>query len=278
MKKDPEEFDEDEEDDEPTGPRPALFGERLVAFMIDGLLFYGLFVLTLKLVYSGTPVMQNPSGRSWLLIWAALFVLYHAEAAAAGRPTAGKWLLGLRVVDLDGKPLSFPKAILRALAYFPSSVLNLGFLWAAVHPDGSAWHDLLAGSKVLAVEPRPPALVKAADAVCVALLAGTFFWQQFGAARFYQTEALASTQHTLKALSTLETVYRQRHGNYTENLDKLVSMTDEPEMYYRALASVVETERGILIHVQENGQRFTVIAYGNDPSHTQIKIEGPAKA
>src|SRR5512137_290905 len=97
--------------------RNAFFSERLSAFLIDGLLFYGLFLLTLRLVYPNTPVFLNWAGRPWLLVWGVLFLLYHAEAAAAGRPTLGKWLMGLRVVGKDDRPLPFHWALLRAFGY-----------------------------------------------------------------------------------------------------------------------------------------------------------------
>jgi uncharacterized RDD family membrane protein YckC len=268
--------DEDFED-ELEEPRLADFGERLVAFMVDGLLFYGLFLASLKLVYPKTPVLLNEHGHTWLLVWLVGIILYHAEAAAAGRPTLGKWLLGLRVLGTDDKPLPFPRALLRAAGYIPSSAMNLGFLWAAVNPDKQSWHDLLADSKVVAEHPRPKILVRAADGVCLAILSIAFVWQQFGAARFYRMETMASAQHSLKILAQLENVYVQDHGRYTENVDRLVSLTGQPDAYYMALANLVRPEKGIQIKVHPDGKHFTMIAYANDQKRTQIRVEGPLK-
>jgi uncharacterized RDD family membrane protein YckC len=276
MRKRKSAHDFDDADDE-LESRPADFGERLVAFMVDGLLFYGLFLASLKLVYANTPVLLNQNGHSWLLVWGALFILYHAEAAAAGRPTIGKWLLGLRVLGTDDKPLPFSRALLRAAGYVPSSAMNLGFLWAAVHPDGQSWHDLLADSKVIAAHPRPKFLVRAADVLCLAILAGAFVWQQFGAERYYRMETMACAQHSLKILAQLENIYIQDHGRYTENVDHLVSLTGQPDAYYMALANLVRPEKGIQIKVHPDGKHFTMIAYANDMKRTQIRVEGPLK-
>jgi len=67
--------------------------------------------------------------------------------------TIGGILCGLQVVRLDGRPVDWGTAIVRALSCFLSLVvLGLGFIWIAVDRDRQAWHDKIAGTVVV----RPP--------------------------------------------------------------------------------------------------------------------------
>lgn len=65
--------------------------------------------------------------------------------------TPGKALAGLRVVKLDGTPLSIGDAALRgALGYFLSSlVLYAGFFWALIDRQRRGWHDMIARTVVV---------------------------------------------------------------------------------------------------------------------------------
>jgi len=73
--------------------------------------------------------------------------------------TIGGTVLGLRVVRLDGQPLAFTVALVRALAAgFSIIVLFLGFLWIAWDQEKQGWHDRIAGTVVLRL-PRGAPLV-----------------------------------------------------------------------------------------------------------------------
>ncbi len=73
--------------------------------------------------------------------------------------TIGGTVLGLKVVRLDGQPLAFIVALVRALAAgFSIIVLFLGFLWIAWDSEKQGWHDLIAGTVVLRL-PRGAPLV-----------------------------------------------------------------------------------------------------------------------
>lgn len=63
--------------------------------------------------------------------------------------TPGKLLMGVRVVRLDGQPLTIRCALLRYAGYWLSAIpLGLGFLWVLVDDERRAWHDKLAGTCV----------------------------------------------------------------------------------------------------------------------------------
>jgi uncharacterized RDD family membrane protein YckC len=64
--------------------------------------------------------------------------------------TVGGVVLKLQVVRHDGGPLTFPVALVRALAAaFSAVVLFLGFFWIAWDRDKQGWHDKIAGTVVV---------------------------------------------------------------------------------------------------------------------------------
>jgi uncharacterized RDD family membrane protein YckC len=63
--------------------------------------------------------------------------------------TVGKMAFRVRVVSLDGGPLSFGQSALRHLGSWLSAViLGIGYLLAAFRADKRALHDLIAGTRV----------------------------------------------------------------------------------------------------------------------------------
>src|SRR5262249_35206932 len=61
--------------------------------------------------------------------------------------TVGGIICGLRVVRLDGRPMDWPTAIVRAISCFLSlAVVGLGSLWIAIDSENRAWPDKIAGS------------------------------------------------------------------------------------------------------------------------------------
>jgi uncharacterized RDD family membrane protein YckC len=73
--------------------------------------------------------------------------------------TVGGIVLGLKVVRLDGGPVTFAVALVRSLgAAFSGIVLFLGFLWIAWDPEKQGWHDRIAGTVVVKL-PRGTSLV-----------------------------------------------------------------------------------------------------------------------
>ncbi len=66
--------------------------------------------------------------------------------------TVGGIVLDLHVVRLDGRPVDWETAIIRALSCFLSlAVAGLGFIWIALDPNNQAWHDKIAGTVVVRV-------------------------------------------------------------------------------------------------------------------------------
>jgi uncharacterized RDD family membrane protein YckC len=95
----------------------------------------------------GLQLAAQAFGLTWILVVpAAYFVLGHGTA---GR-TVGKWLLGARVVDEQGAPIGYVRALGRCVATLIAVLpFGLGLALAALRSDRRGVHDLLAGTRVL---------------------------------------------------------------------------------------------------------------------------------
>lgn len=127
---------------------------RLVAAIIDAFAVSGLFTLgvagveLLSRVLGGvSPDLSWVTGVVSFVIWTFLYVF--VSLAIVGR-TAGKAVVGLRVVGADGSTLTGARAFARTLT-FPLSglILGIGFLFILVHKEHRALHDLIAGTAVV---------------------------------------------------------------------------------------------------------------------------------
>lgn len=115
----------------------ATFLERLGAFAIDVLL-----------VFIIRELLDVGSFRGFV----TLLLGYHIVFWALRGTTVGGGLLNLRVVRVDGRPLTFPDALIRGLVSILSvAALGLGCLWILFDPDRQAWHDRFAGTWVVKV-------------------------------------------------------------------------------------------------------------------------------
>ena len=98
---------------------------------------------------------QGPASRGpkpgWMLAVLAVWWLYFAffESSARGA-TLGKRILGLSVVDLDGRRLGFGRATWRFFAKFLGLLtFMIGFAMAIFTPKNQALHDYLAKTLVI---------------------------------------------------------------------------------------------------------------------------------
>jgi uncharacterized RDD family membrane protein YckC len=87
-----------------------------------------------------------------LIVLPALLAVYNWLFWALAGRTPGMALLGIRVVAVSGRPLSWLASLVRAivLAYFP-----VGALWAVVDRRNQGIHDKLARTTVVRIEPAP---------------------------------------------------------------------------------------------------------------------------
>jgi uncharacterized RDD family membrane protein YckC len=130
--------------------RPAGFWIRFVAYIIDWF-----FLVLVQAVLWGVGWMVG-SGGGWRavgaathlfnwLIGAGYFIGFHYHWGQ----TFGKMLMQIRVVRMDGGPLTLGQSIGRYFAtYLSAIILSIGFIMAGLRRDKRALHDLLAGTRV----------------------------------------------------------------------------------------------------------------------------------
>lgn len=144
--------------------RPAGFWRRFFALAVDVPLLWGLLILlgiaTTWLMNGAVErAVLDPEGRllrqiitryqianlaaSVILVW-----IYGAALEAGPlRATPGKWVLGIRLADRDGRRLTLWRATLRLLLKpLSAAPLLLGFVMAGLNRHKRALHDYLSGS------------------------------------------------------------------------------------------------------------------------------------
>jgi uncharacterized RDD family membrane protein YckC len=149
------------------GRRYGGFWRRFFAFLIDQVILYfvslilfliGLLALGLKgdvlnRVLSSPEGVTHGTGLFGLLYLAASLLAgmtYFTWFHGVGGRTPGKMLLGLRVIQTSGDPLTPGIAFLRWVGYLISGpVFCLGFLWIAFDGRKQGWHDKIAATLVV---------------------------------------------------------------------------------------------------------------------------------
>ena len=89
--------------------------------------------------------------RSLIRNIAMLLYLAYATIAEASplEGTLGKWLLSIRVVDLDGRRIDLRRSLLRNGGKLISLLSIIGPLFALRSPIRQTWHDKWAGTRVI---------------------------------------------------------------------------------------------------------------------------------
>lgn len=149
------------------GRRYGGFWRRLFAFLIDEFILYfvslilfliGLLALGLRGEMIGRVLSSVGDPAHGIGLFAFLYltvslltgmIYFTAFHGIAGR-TPGKMLLGLRVIQVSGDPITPGIAFLRWVGYLISGPLFcLGFLWIAFDGRKQGWHDKIAATIVI---------------------------------------------------------------------------------------------------------------------------------
>jgi uncharacterized RDD family membrane protein YckC len=145
----------------------AGFVSRLIAWLIDrGIIIAILGIAGWLVTYLGKivglDITQCPTTAGWtgylcftILAGLALFTLTFAPLyfmffwTLAGM-TPGKALLGVRIVRLDGHPMTFRISFRRYFGYVVSFLgFGMGYLWILIDNRRQGWHDKIAGTCVV---------------------------------------------------------------------------------------------------------------------------------
>lgn len=145
----------------------AGFWRRLVAYTVDNIILNIVFIVLTVIVTTAFVLgAMSSNNRAWvadltdparinllvlpvtalyIIMSIAYFTYFHG---IKGR-TPGKMLMGLEVLSANGTPIGFGIAFLRSVGYMVSSILYIGFIWAAFDKRKQGWHDKIAGTVVI---------------------------------------------------------------------------------------------------------------------------------
>ena len=259
---------------EETGPVPAGFNERFVAYVIDALPFVLITFITLKMaVKAGLFPYTTVNEWIWKLLWMGLYILYEAVFSSGGRATLGKYLLGIRVRAADGSDLPFYKALVRACAYFLSSALfNIGYLMALFTREKRALHDYAAGSRVVSVKRRGDlgeGLVLAFSWGLLVILVGTWLNSTLLKVTPAEMKQIRSARTTISMIAMLEHIYMKQNGRYTEDLGRLANLTGNVNA---VRAELYQTLAPDSLVISSNGRRFIITAKARNWRKTEVQV------
>ena len=139
------------------GPAPGVSfgspGARLVAYIVDGIIQFGLSIL-LFIIGTFLLVIFPPLGLVAYVAGALFLLLYFPYFWQKSGQTPGMKMLSIKVVrDRDGGPVTWGSALLRLLGYWVSGlVFYLGYIWIFIDKRKRGWHDLIAGTIVVEAE------------------------------------------------------------------------------------------------------------------------------
>jgi uncharacterized RDD family membrane protein YckC len=122
----------------------AGFWIRLFALALD------FFVFLIPMMVVVGHIRNEAAHRVVTLLLLLSWLAYHVGLWTAKGTTIGGIVMGVKVVRLDGRPLDYPVALIRALASVLSAfVLGLGFFWAGFTREKQSWHDKIAGTVIV---------------------------------------------------------------------------------------------------------------------------------
>jgi len=128
----------------------AHIGRRLLADICDiaiSIVLALVAALSALLIFNSSEAAAHVANITWFL-W---FFGNATYSVGATGQSWGRRLLGVKVVDSDGRPVGFWRILGRNLFAFHVSALPLflGFLWIAWDDKRRAWHDMALGTLVV---------------------------------------------------------------------------------------------------------------------------------
>ena len=143
---------------------PSGIGRRFLALLIDLFLILAVFIFFAVLVFLAcyelfnidgdnlvnSPFMQISQISGALLFYVYSILYFGILESSSMQATFGKFLLGIKVVNKEGKRMSLANSFARAsLRIFASHVCCLGYIIALLNPEKLALHDIVASTRVV---------------------------------------------------------------------------------------------------------------------------------
>ncbi len=134
----------------------AGFWLRFGAYMIDFIVcFVILFILSMlfgvSMAYSGdNDTLEGGAIGLMVGMYIAIILYFPILESSSWQATIGKRAVGIKVIDLDGRRIGFPRALGRFFAKIISGIiLYIGFIMAGFTERKQALHDIIAGTLVI---------------------------------------------------------------------------------------------------------------------------------
>lgn len=126
----------------------AGFSKRLVAFLIDCILFHLLWWL-FSFSFSKSAVFFHYTLED-VLYYSARTLLFAFFLSKNGA-TPGKSIMGLRVIAADGSPITFGRALYRESIgrYLSTIIVHIGYLFILFDQEKKALHDIVSDTRVV---------------------------------------------------------------------------------------------------------------------------------
>ena len=129
-------------------PETSSFGDRAIALVIDsiiinvstGLVIFGFIII------SGSNMAGENIEFGWTIFGLILGWLYYSISESSyPYGTYGKKVVGIKVVGMDNKPISFDTASIRYISRIFSTIpFGLGFFVQPFTKHRQTWHDIIA--------------------------------------------------------------------------------------------------------------------------------------
>ena len=253
----------------------ASVTERFVALLID----YGIIFIPCQFIAWLWLKIYKPELELWQYFTFVgsvngLFILYEAIFSCGDRMSVGKALVGIAVMkkDLSG-PISFGRALMRAVGYYISGGLLMGgFMLAFFDDRHRALHDVLGGSVVVQIREKSGlerGLVRGLGSLLLIAFCWTVYTQFFGGGALLDQYYIRHARKHLQKIALLEESHKTRYGYYTNDLLRLSLLSGDPVQFQRDTQAILEP-KGFKIGVTKDGYKISAIA--KDKKHTRVVV------
>ena len=135
---------------------PAGVWRRFMGMVYECLLLFGP-MLVVGFLYSvvvdfsdrASPDLLGMKRLGLQIVVGLGLLTYFVWGWTAGRRTLPMQTLGLSLISVDGKLVTRPQALLRAIVAVPSALTGLGLIWALFDRDKQTPHDRIAGTRLV---------------------------------------------------------------------------------------------------------------------------------
>jgi len=127
------------------------FWRRFAANSIDGIIL-GIIYRALNEILHAIASLSGTSylGFSEWMLCTIMFWAYMIWLKGYRGATPGYYVLGIRIISINGTHVSVKQILIRIISSFFSAIpFGLGYIWITIDVDRQAWHDKIAGTYVI---------------------------------------------------------------------------------------------------------------------------------